>query len=194
MGQFLKSQNSIFKLFEKSKSTAHNDVNTGRSSAMILLTLQWTDDRQVINFMKKVSYLTPDFEYVFLPRFWDKKSTRMSFPVNVRFEKKYDFYSMLRLCDIHVTTYSTTAIEAPFFEKPNILLDFNGMTTKYFGGMLDDSRFTKYVLTAGQFIHACKMFLDSPETISFESYKRFEVMPCEERLVEVLHSLKIIDR
>lgn len=166
-----------------------SSVKSNQYSAMLLITLQWTDEKQVIDFVKKVAPSTPDLEYVLLPRFWDPKKYTDILPRNARFEANYDFYSLLRVCDIHVTTYSTTAIEAPFFDKPNILLDFDGMATRYFGRMLSDSRYTSYVLTPEQFAQACREFHSSPEKISFESYDIFEPGNYEKKLSEELRKL-----
>lgn len=123
----------------------------------ILVTLQWTDEKQVIEFIIHIAE-KKEFsktQFILLPRQWNAKiHSVFHLPENVKFEVDFDFYTMMSFVDIHVTTYSTTALEASFFGLPNILLNFEQMAKKYFSVFIEESLFDQYVNDENEFIKA----------------------------------------
>ena len=61
------------------------------------------------------------------------------------FIKNSNVYELIKQSDVHVTVYSTCAIEALALGKPNVLVDIDGQTTRYLGKSLKDNPFTKIV-------------------------------------------------
>lgn len=121
----------------------------------ILVTLQWTDQEQVIDFICRVAPLCENGLFILLPRVWHKAiHGHTNLPENVRYERVKDFYSLITEVDIHVTTYSTTALEVPTFNIPNILLNFDNMAKKYFSDFISESNWDQYITTQEEFLLA----------------------------------------
>ena len=55
------------------------------------------------------------------------------------------FYEVIAECDIHMTVYSTTAIEALSLGKPNILVNIDNLSVEHFGTVLGNNPFTSIV-------------------------------------------------
>jgi len=95
----------------------------------------------VFNFLNKVSSLNSDILYILIPR------QKMSFPKiadNVYISYELDCYITIMHCNIHMTLYSSCALEAPSLGIPNILLDLHSIVKEYYKDILNPYH-TKYV-------------------------------------------------
>ena len=57
---------------------------------------------------------------------------KFKFPKNVFFEKDRSIYELIRDCDIHLTAYSSCALEAPSLGVRNILYNHNDKAKQYY--------------------------------------------------------------
>lgn len=144
--------------------------------AVIYVTLQWTDEVQVIDFMRRIAAKIPHWQIKLLPRKWSEaQSAAFREERNMTLEKKWDFYKGIQIYPVHVTTYSTTALEAPYFGAYNILLNFNDMAKKYFYQSLKDNRWTQFVENEEEFLQALRKieeFRKSPQAWSDEIFEK----------------------
>ena len=89
----------------------------------LLITLQGDSYHKSIPFLMEAAEKMPEFNFVFLARNCGKAFEGLTLPSNAFLEVKYNFYELVSDCKIHVTCYSTCALEAHAINKPNILLD-----------------------------------------------------------------------
>ncbi|MEN0059729.1 MAG: hypothetical protein AAGB31_12895, partial [Bdellovibrio sp.] len=134
------------------------DSQEVKHKGIVGVTLQWTDEDVVIPFINRVAELQPNITFILIPRIPNlEKYNALLLPANVHIERNLDFYSLLKgAIDIHCTTYSTCALEAPYMGIPNILIDFDKMATRYFAKVLPPSSYDIYVRTETEFIAAIK--------------------------------------
>lgn len=71
--------------------------------------------------------------YILIPRKWNDKYEEIDLPENVLFSKNNGFYEVILWCTHHSTVFSSTAFESNYFGVPNVLIDIEGLATKYFG-------------------------------------------------------------
>lgn len=141
---------------------------------IIGVTLQWTDEDHVIEFVNEAARRHPRTRFILIPRTPSlPKYASLTLEPNVHLEVQLEFYSCMWFVDVHVTTYSTCALEAPVFGVPNILLDFDSMATRYFGRQLSDPQFNRYVLTQEQFSDALSFQFPSRASVRERSRALF---------------------
>ena len=88
-----------------------------------------------------------------------------NFPDNFIFSSK-SIYETIANSDLHITIFSTTAIEALSIGKPNILVNIDGKSKEFLGEMLSDNEFTTFVDTQKEFCIALdNIKVSSKETI-----------------------------
>ena len=72
------------------------------------------------------------------------------FPDNFSFSSQ-SIYETIANTDLHITIFSTTAIEALSIGKPNILVNIEGKSKEFLGEMLLENEFTNFVDTKEEF-------------------------------------------
>lgn len=65
-------------------------------------------------------------------------------PENVKFEEDHDVYQTIVKCDIHLTAYSSCALEAPALGRGNILFNLNDKAHSYYDEKLKEENGTVY--------------------------------------------------
>jgi len=94
--------------------------------------------------------------YLLIPR--NDKTIEVPLPPNVRFYQEIDCYHTAMHCDIHVTLYSSCALETPSLGIPNLLIDARGFAQRYYQVILDPFH-TKIVSEEGAFMEAVEELL-----------------------------------
>ncbi|MEW7289526.1 hypothetical protein [Aquimarina sp. 2304DJ70-9] len=97
------------------------------------VSLQIPMEGQLIPFVIEAANLDPSILYILIPRKWNERYEEIDLPANVVFSKKNGFYDVVVWCTHHSTVFSSTAFEANYFGIPNILIDIDGLATRYFG-------------------------------------------------------------
>ena len=114
----------------------------------VLVTLQETIQDKLIEFILESTEYSDKIFYDLLPR------NDTNIDVNNEFVKvlaKEDFYQIIRDYDLHVTVYSTCAIEAPSLNVPNILVNIDDVAQEIYLDILDP-RTSVYVNSPSEFV------------------------------------------
>ncbi len=100
-------------------------------------------ERKIIfDFLNKFANKNKSILYIIIPRF------RKGFPVFpdniIVLDDTLDCYQTIMYCDIHMTLYSSCALEVPSFGIPNILLNSKNFAKDFYGNILNTYH-TKYL-------------------------------------------------
>jgi len=131
-------------------------------------TLSWSDEKRSIEFIRQAANLDNCIFYILIPRrptlkYYDT----LHLPDNVAIIRDLNFYEVITYVDFHSTVSSTCAIEAPSLGVQNILLNIDGVSKRFFGNILNDSRITRYIDTPEEFVNTINTFEKlSRDTIS----------------------------
>jgi hypothetical protein len=114
----------------------------------VLVTLQETiQDKLIVFILESTKYSNKIF-YDLLPRNdFDQKLTNKF----VKVLSQEDFYQIIQEYDVHVTAYSTCAIEAPSLNVPNILVNIDNIAKEIYDDILDP-RTSQYVNNPKDFV------------------------------------------
>lgn len=129
----------------------------GEFKKIILITSQETIEEKLISFVKEVSIVTSEYLYLFLPRNYnDVYDQIFESYQNIIVPVNENFYTLMQIVDAHATVYSTCALEATKYDVLNILIDIDGMATKYFSNVLSVKQEVVYIENMMQFIDYVK--------------------------------------
>ena len=104
---------------------------------------QWEKDL-MLEFIQKMSVKNQDILYIIVPR--NDKNLNIKNYNNIIMYNKLDCYNIVMHTNIHMTLYSTCALEVLSFGIPNILVDIKGFATLYYQDMLEN-QYTRIVNT-----------------------------------------------
>ena len=123
---------------------------------------------RMLSFLAEVCMKNPHFFIVYVPRTPKIFHTDISLPSNLYVCKDLSIYAVMMQCQYHSTVYSTCAIEAAAFSKPNILINFDGLSHTFLGHHFEKSDpSVSYVQTPTAFSEACQNFA---KTSSFKEF------------------------
>ena len=123
------------------------------------VTLQWTVEEKVIDFVVKAALLDSSILYLLIPRFnIHKEYSNLTLPENVEVVADKDFYETMMYVDFHSTAYSTCALEAPSLGVQNIMINVEDTSKIHFEKVLDDKNITKFVDTPEEYVEAILYF------------------------------------
>lgn len=112
---------------------------------IVVVTSQITIEEKLIEFIKTAAASDDEILYMFIPRYFNKDFSKYDFPKNVIIEESIDFYHSVGYCDLHLTVYSTCAIEALSFGTPNILVNIDNLSEDNLRDLLTEAEYTRYV-------------------------------------------------
>ena len=125
----------------------------------IVITLESTTESRVIEFVCQAAVLDRDICYLLIPRYTQEEDySSFELPENVMIVKDENFYELMTLADFHATVYSTCAVEAPSLGVQNILINIDGLSKRFYGNILNDSRVTRFVDTPQEFVSIANGF------------------------------------
>jgi hypothetical protein len=141
------------------------------------ITLASTNESRLIEFVCQAALLDTDICYLLIPRHpQEEHYSSLALPDNVMIVKDENFYELMMLADFHATVYSTCAIEAPSLGVQNILINIDGLSKRFYGNVLNDSRVTRYADTPQEFVSVAN---------SFEKLDRDTIVKLNEDLIAV---------
>ena len=114
---------------------------------------QWEKD-SILNFIQKISRKNQDILYILIPR--NDKNLDIKNYNNIMIYDKLDCYNVVMHTKIHMTLYSSCALEVLSFGIPNILVDIKGFATLYYQDMLEN-QYTKIVNTVDEALDAINL-------------------------------------
>jgi hypothetical protein len=88
----------------------------------------------MLSFIKKISKKNSDILYILIPR---RRRDSLPLSENVIIYDKLDCYNIIMHCNIHMSLYSSCALEAPSLGIPNILININNCAKLYYDKILD---------------------------------------------------------
>jgi hypothetical protein len=134
--------------FYKEKSIENTMINS------ICVSLQDGDfGEKLIEFLIEANnILKKPYKFIIQPRRTSEIHYRNLFelPENFVFSTQ-SIYQTIAETDIHITIFSTTAIEALSIGKPNILVNIEGKSKEFLGEMLYENEFTNFVDSKEEF-------------------------------------------
>jgi len=130
---------------------------------IVAIASQPTIEVELIEFLKKVSTLSEDTLFIFVPRDMAKDYTFVSFPENIIILKSLDLYQTIKYSDFHSTVNSTSAIEAPALGTPNILINIKNESKKYYSDILNNLDVTRFVDTPEEFVKVIHTWTSKPK-------------------------------
>jgi len=101
----------------------------------ISVSTQYTVEEKLAIFFRDIARDNKSIAFLLSLRHYDKNYyDKFKMPDNVYlFKGEYSCYDILKACDMHLTSYSTCAIEALSFQKKSILMDIDGLASSSFG-------------------------------------------------------------
>ncbi|MCK9491392.1 MAG: hypothetical protein M0Q24_04820 [Sulfurimonas sp.] len=135
---YIKSKNIIIKEFDM-------------FNLKIVVSLQSPVAENMNLLINNISLKFPNILFIVVPRREiDKKNLNLS--KNVKIISKYNYYEIANECDLHISSYSTCLIEAPFFGLSNIFINFNGLSDYYYKDYINDKSYNYKVDTEKELI------------------------------------------
>jgi len=122
----------------------------------IAITMQKTVEDSIIEIIKEAAIIDDNILFIIIPRNYTAKYDIFDEYENIRIFKDLNFYDIIPFVDFHSTVYSTCAIEAIYFDIPNILIDVQGKAVDYFYDIFKHSDKIIYVHNSSEFIEAIK--------------------------------------
>jgi len=124
---------------------------------------EW-ERKYIFDFLYEASSKDKNILYILIPR---KKRDIPNINTNVIVYDKLDCYNIIMHCHIHMTLYSSCAMEAPALGIPNILLNFDNIAFDYYKDILNPIH-TKYITSYMEM----KKAINDLERLSKEEIKR----------------------
>jgi hypothetical protein len=116
----------------------------------VAVTLQKTVTEETMAFITEAARLNGKILYLIIPR--QEMSPEKALPSNLRVITDPNFYELMKYVDVHVTAYSSCAIEAPSMGVRNLLINIGGYAKSYYGHILRDETVTKYMDTPNELV------------------------------------------
>ena len=129
--------------YYNSQSIQKDEITTISSVAVSLQDCE-TGVASVDSFIE-LAKLNPKVQFYFKRRSLPSEFySRYELPANIQFEEKRNVYELIVDCDLHLTAYSSCALEALTLGRPNILFNLNDKAQSYYAGKLPASYFNHY--------------------------------------------------
>lgn len=130
-----------------------------------VVTSQTPVEEELIAFLKASSELNKEILYIFIPRNYNKDFSKYGFSENMILHKDIDFYQTASYSDVHLTVYSTCAVEALFFGIPNVLINIHELSKDNFGKLLGSDEYTEYVESPKELVSSITKLVDVDKAI-----------------------------
>lgn len=119
----------------------------------VAVVLQDMYDDDLFNTLSKAFSDLHETLFILIPRNKtpDYYKDTFEFCENMVFFDELNTYEIIKMCDIHTTINSTTAIEAPSLGTPNLLINCRGLSREYYGEILTDESVTKIAESADEY-------------------------------------------
>ncbi len=126
-----------------------------KSFIHIIVSLQDIGLKRLINFIIEANISNFKYKFILIPRHIKSlKNLNIKLPKNMVFELEKSIYDCFFIADIHITFYSTTALEAPTFGVPNVLVNFDNKAIEYYASMLNDKNVTRFINNSSELLPA----------------------------------------
>jgi len=158
---------------------------------IVAISSQYTLENELIIFLKKSSSISKDILFIFVPRDTDKDYSYANLPKNIVIIKELDVYQIIKYSDFHSTVNSTCALESPALGTPNILININSESKRYYDDILNNPEVTKFVDTPEEYVNTIQNWNSKSKEEIKKLHEGFYANNHKEKLKEVL---EIIDK
>lgn len=119
---------------------------------------------KLVPFLHEVAQKFPSILFVFSPRKTTiKEYKKMGLAENIMFFTELNVYEVIAISDVHITAFSTCALEAPVLGVANILYNVENKAVEFFSEMLIDDKVNRYVNSVDEFKEAMDILLNTTE-------------------------------
>jgi len=127
----------------------------------VAVVLQDMFDEQLFEFMEKGFKQLEKTLFVLIPRNKNSEYYKSKFELleNMVFEESLNTYEIIKMCDIHTTINSTTAIEAPSLGTPNVFVNVDGLSRQYFENTLKNRKVNHFSDTIEDYISVVESYM-----------------------------------
>ena len=145
---------------------------------------EW-ERKALFDFLIPIAKERKDILFLIIPR---KRKDFPQFPTNIIIYDELDCYNTIMHCDIHLTLYSSCALEAPTLGIPNILINYKDFANKYYKDTLS-SYHTKIVNNKEEFLNILEQLLKLNKRKIIENNKNVFADNYEKRINNFLKDL-----
>jgi hypothetical protein len=156
---------------------------------LIAVSLQDPLEHIILPFIIEVAQNRSNVGFLLLPRSKPHEYyKKYNLPNNVISDSSISTYEGIIISDIHTTVRSTTAFEAIYFEKPNILMNDNNQSFNSFGNILGDKNGVFYASSPAEFIEYIEIVMNvsSPLECTFFIEDRF-IDSLSEAMIKIIN-------
>lgn len=140
---------------------------------VVAVSSQYTIEDKLIEFLRAAANIDSSILFIFIPREKSKDYyEKYNFPSSIKIVEEMNFYTITKAADFHSTVYSTCALEAPSLGVQNILINIDGYSKVYYGGLLNDPRITRYVENPEDFVSTIHSFEILPKQYVMEQNRQ----------------------
>lgn len=146
---------------------------------------------KVVPFIINLAKKHPNYLFLLKPRRTNINDylSKYKFPDNIKFITQQNIYELIKSTDIHITAYSTCALEAPALGKRNILLNFENKAKEYYGSFLNNNN-THYIENEQQFNTVTAQIKLESENLIKESHKNVMITNYKKNIDDFIKLLK----
>jgi hypothetical protein len=173
----------------QAEKTLQQDISNFRKSAAI--TLQKTIVDETLRFVLEAAELDDEILFIIVPR--EPLDKNWSLPRNVRIVTELNFYQLMTYVDVHVTVFSSCAMEAPSLGVRNILVNLNNYAKIYYGQLLKDETITRYVDTPHELVNEINMLVPIDRNTVMQANSAFITPNYRSNLKRIIKELKLLD-
>lgn len=140
----------------------------------------------MLSFIYDVAAKNKEILYIIIPR---RRKDDIKLSDNIIMYDELDCYNLILHCNIHVTLYSSCALEAPTLGIPNILININNFAKRYYENILD-SYHTKIVDNEKDFLMAIRTMTTLDEEMIILKNSEVFVSGYEKRMNNFIKIIK----
>lgn len=113
-------------------------------------------ETDMFEFTKIAAQNNPESLFIYIPRFGLESDVELP---NLVIKNNTNIYQNIKWCDVHVTMFSTTCIEAQYFNRPTIFYNINQLSAIYYGDILSEKNGCFFVNNIDEFSEAMNKVL-----------------------------------
>ena len=107
--------------------------SSNKYNKIIAVSTQNDLERELIKEIEKIASIKSDFLFIIKTR--QNKSINSKLK-NIKINNGVDIYSLIKEADLHISCYSTVALESSMMGTPTILININNMSKLYYGSIV----------------------------------------------------------
>lgn len=166
----------LFDLFRNSQVNSPEELSTmiNKTKLNFIISGQDLIEEKSIPFINELAKMRQDCNFIYVPRTKSTNYKGLFTQSNIVVMNQFPIYQVINATDAHITSFSTTALEALAMGKVNIFMNIDGLSEKHFSDYLNYEGV--YIINSpSEFTVAMtdKFKSHSPEGISENMYEEY---------------------